>query len=134
MIPSIHPLTGAAVWLLGPEATELAVDLNRGVAQKADCGLCKWQLAKVMRFIEEDLEARIQVDDLCSLVRLSAYRSSTCFRISAGQSHLFNMFKRMVGVTPLVWRRRQWHGEIGMMPQGIATASKAAQAVGGQIA
>lgn len=155
MIPSIHPLTGAAVWLLGPEATEPAVNRNRRVARNADCGLCNWQLAKVLRFIEENLEARIQVDDLCGLVRLGASRFSTCFRISTGQSpyqyilsrridrakrmlatteaplcqialasglcdqsHLSNMFKRMVGVTPLVWRRRQWHGEIRMTPPG----------------
>ncbi len=164
-------LTGATVWLLGPEATELAVDRAGRVPQKAGSGLCTWQLAKVVRFIEENLEARIQVDDLCGLVRLSPSRFSTCFRISAGQSpyqyilsrridrakrmlattdaplcqialasglcdqsHLSNMFKRMVGVTPLAWRRRQWHGEIGMIPPGIATASKAAHAIDHRIA
>ncbi len=145
LIPFHGSSAGKIVWL-DPGAAEAEVRQRARPAEKPEFGLSVWQVTKVARFIDENIEKRIRVCDLGGLVRLSSSRFSKCFRISVGQSpynfilsrridaakrllattdeplcqvalacglcdqsHLSNVFKRLVGVTPLTWRRRQLH-------------------------
>lgn len=105
-------------------------------------GLAVWQQNKAMRYIDDHIEDCIRVEDIASMVRLSASRFSKAFKVSFGrspydyvlarrveaakylithtseplsqvaqacglsdQAHLSKVFKRLVGVTPLKYRR-----------------------------
>lgn len=145
LIPFHGPSSGNTAWRLGP-AADAKVGQPARPAERPESGLSDWQVTKVARFIDENIDRRIRISDLGGLVRLSCSRFSKCFRISVGQSpynyilsrrievakrllastdeplcqvalacglcdqsHLSNVFKRLVGVTPLTWRRRQSH-------------------------
>jgi AraC-like DNA-binding protein len=105
-------------------------------------GLAEWQKNKAIRYIDENVEKNIKVEDIASLVKLSASRFSKAFKVSFGrapydyvlsrrieaakfmilcteeplsqvahacglsdQAHLSKVFKRLIGVTPLKYRR-----------------------------
>jgi AraC family transcriptional regulator len=112
------------------------------VVRRKVAGLSDWQKNKIARYIDENIDGCLRVEDLGSQVRLSASRFSKGFKESFGrspydyvllrrveaakyliastneplsqiaqacglsdQAHLSKIFKRMVGVTPLRWRR-----------------------------
>lgn len=105
-------------------------------------GLSDWQKRKVARYIEENLDRCIRVEELGRQVRLGSSRFSKGFKVSFGkspydyvlarrieaakyllaftdeplsqvaqacglsdQSHFSKLFKRLVGMAPLKWRR-----------------------------
>ncbi|MGM4986201.1 MULTISPECIES: helix-turn-helix domain-containing protein [Rhizobium] len=153
-IPFLVGPGGERVWGLGPQDT--AIDLRpesrvrladmadgpRRNCHKTVAGLSDWQKNKVVRYIDENIDGCIRVQELGDQVRLSASRFSKGFKVSFGrspydyvlsrrvdaakylisstdeplsqiahacglsdQAHLSKVFKRLVGVTPLKWRR-----------------------------
>ncbi|MBO9127985.1 MULTISPECIES: helix-turn-helix domain-containing protein [unclassified Rhizobium] len=119
---------------------------------KVTSGLTEWQRKKIVRYVDENVDARLRVIDLSEQVRLSVSRFSKGFNVTFGrppydyvlsrrieaakyliastqeplsqiahacglsdQAHLSKVFKRLVGTTPLKWRKnasvaktRQW--------------------------
>lgn len=65
-------------------------------ARTPESGLSNWQLAKVYRYIDCNLEKRIRVSDLGELVQLSGSRFSRCFRVSVGVSPYNYILSRRV--------------------------------------
>ncbi|WP_339823731.1 AraC family transcriptional regulator [uncultured Parasphingorhabdus sp.] len=106
-------------------------------------GLASWQLRRVMKHVEDHLDANIVIEALADLAQLSPGHFSRAFKVSIGetphnfimrqrvrraqklmlmsdetlsqiscacgltdQSHLSRLFRRYVGQSPFVWRRK----------------------------
>lgn len=152
-IPVHVAADGSKTWGLGPEENALEIwrsgDLfaikdaaAERVATNTVSGLADWQLKKIARYIDQNIDQRLRVSDMGMQVRLSTSRFSKGFKVSVGlspydyvlhrriafakqligstleplsqiatacglsdQAHLSKVFKRLVGVTPLNWRR-----------------------------
>lgn len=144
---------GSKTWGIGPADNALAawhagnllgavrIDAARN-ATNGVSGLADWQLKKIVRYVDQNIDKRLRVSDMGLQVRLSSSRFSKGFKVSVGlspydyvlhrrieiakqmigltreplsqiatacglsdQAHLSKVFKRLVGVTPLNWRR-----------------------------
>lgn len=152
-IPVRVAADGSKTWGLGPEENTLQVwragDFlaNKDAAAERNSthtvsGLADWQLKKIARYVDQNIDKRLRVSDMGLQVRLSTSRFSKGFKVSVGlspydyvlhkriefakqligstleplsqiatacglsdQAHLSKVFKRLVGVTPLNWRR-----------------------------
>lgn len=111
-------------------------------SEAAKGGLTPWQIARVRRHIEDELDQTILVEAMASVARLSSGHFCRAFKVSIGetphayvirqrirraqtlmlrtsdnlsqiacacgltdQAHLTRWFRRLVGETPLGWRR-----------------------------
>jgi len=128
--------------LVGNRKTESLTVAMPEKRARTIAGLAVWQKNKAIRYIDDHIEDCIRVEDVASLVKLSASRFSKAFKVSFGrspydyvlarrveaakylisntdeplsqvahacglsdQAHLSKVFKRLVGVTPLKYRR-----------------------------
>lgn len=55
------------------------------VKEKVTAGLSEWQRKKIIRYIDENVDARIRVSDLSEQVRLSVSRFSKGFNVTFGR-------------------------------------------------
>jgi len=84
-----------AVSILGGEAA-----LPRTSARG---GLARWQIDRVKRHIEENLDGPLQVADLAEMAKLSAGYFSSAFKVSFGQSpHAYVLAKRLARAKQLM--------------------------------
>ena len=81
----------------------LAENKSAPVRANAGAGLAVWQQRKVERFIDENLETTVAIDDLASLVSLSYSYFSRAFKDSFGlPPHAYVMKKRVDRAKALV--------------------------------
>jgi len=85
-----------AVSLLGTPAVLPASAPARG-------GLARWQIERIKRHIESNLDETIQVADLAAIARLSAGYFSNAFKVSFGQSpHAYIVSRRLARAKQLM--------------------------------
>lgn len=115
------------------------IALPAGIAKG---GLARWQVTKVERYVEGNLERPLVTEDLAAVARLSTGHFCRAFKASLGetphsyvvrqrlrraqslmlatrdslsqiacacgltdQAHLSRLFRRVIGTTPMAWRR-----------------------------
>lgn len=85
-----------AVSLLGTSAAPAIHAPARG-------GLARWQIEKIKRHIEANLEESIQVAELAAIARLSSGYFSNAFKVSFGQSpHAYIVSRRLIRAKELM--------------------------------
>lgn len=85
-----------AVSLLGTPAASAIHAPARG-------GLARWQIEKIKRHVEENLEETIQVAELAAIARLSSGYFSNAFKVSFGQSpHAYIVSRRLARAKELM--------------------------------
>ncbi|WP_398475425.1 helix-turn-helix domain-containing protein [Tardiphaga sp.] len=88
--------TGAALRCIEQAVTLLGKPAAEPVSAQARGGLARWQIEKIKRHIESNLDDTIQVADLASIARLSAGYFSNAFKVSFGQSpHAYIVARRL---------------------------------------
>ncbi|WP_082930621.1 helix-turn-helix domain-containing protein [Rhizobium bangladeshense] len=69
-------------------STAILINPDRAPAKRVRkvAGLAEWQKNKAVRYIDENVERCIKVEDIAALVKLSASRFSKAFKVSFGRS------------------------------------------------
>lgn len=94
---------GAALRCIDQAVSLLQTPAARPASAPARGGLARWQVERIKRHIESNLDGSIQVADLAAMARLSAGYFSNAFKVSFGQSpHAYIVSRRLARAKELM--------------------------------